>query len=682
MTYSGAGYYQGSAPAIRMDADGEYLQVFFSGAADTVQYYIRHTGLSGQDTGIFQVRESIDGNTWTLVKEYNRSLPATLTLQTVRLKESSRYVQFQLVDKVSGYNVSMDDVTIKTRQAGNKPQIALEYGSSLVNGKELRVGKVDSFHLTLKNKSTTSVLKINSAQLSGPSKADYLVLGMPDSLMPGGGALLRVFISPGAANGSLKATYTVSSNDSLSNDVFVLPFYAIKGNRATKPTDQLANLHFTQVKAWKMSVSGTGSSNFENVLILVKPGSAIGDNPEDGKVYQRGGSIGSSRILWAGPLQDVDFDKIYASTRYFVRTFTYNGYDTFLSYNTNGAAEIDSLTPGLTPGNYYNGISPADTLFLGKLKNKVRPHFQVYYSNYGSTMAENFEAYDTTGGKRVMVCTYSGYKHIYSPPIAWDTMSREHCYPYSWMGEGSKDSANYSDLHLLVPVHQNGANAVRSNFPLNNLKSVTFTFNQGKLGLDSIGNVAYEPRDEAKGFAARAAFYICATYNRPGKPFTIPTSVPFVNELQDQYVLKQWNLKYPPSTREMARMEYAASVQGNRNPFIDNPNWACYINFENMSYNASGNCGPSIAVKTATDNVKQISCYPNPGAQSQVTLDISAFEGKTGTISVYDISERLLLNTEFTEGRKVLDVSNLAPGNYLIVVRSGKEIGMTSMLRN
>ena len=44
------------------------------------------------------------------------------------------------------------------------------------------------------------------------------------------------------------------------------------------------------------------------------------------------------------------------------------------------------------------------------------------------------------------------------------------------MGEASQDSANYSDLYLLYLVHQNKGNAVRSNYPMNNLKIVTMNF--------------------------------------------------------------------------------------------------------------------------------------------------------------------------------------------------------------
>jgi endonuclease I len=677
--YTGAGLFKSAPQALRFDGDLEFLMVNFSGIADTVQYYIRHSGISGQDTGIFTVQESSNGTTWSTVKEYKRSLPNTLTLQTVRVKPSSRYVRFYFTDKVSGYNVALDDVVVKPGSDLSKPQVSLQFYKELVNGQTLQVGQVDSFDITIKNKSSVSDLDINSANWSGSQKAFFSVKNMPTTLSPLQETQFRVVIS-GAPAGSVKAKLTINSNDSAGNGKFDIDFYAIKGALATEPAAQVSNLRFSEVKPWRMKLNATNGGLSEQVLVLVKANAPVTEVPVDGASYERGEYIGAARVMWAKALQEITLDKIYANTRYYVKVFAFNGYETYTNYNTSNPAGIDSLTPGLQAGNYYDGISSSDTLLVSKLRAKVRPHFQVFYSNYGGTVGENFEAYDTTKGKRVITCYYSGYKHVYVPPIVWDTITREHSYPSSWMGESSKDSSSYSDLHILFPVHQAGANAVRSNFPLNNLKSVTFTFLQGKLGLDSVGNVAYEPRDAAKGVASRAAFYVCAAYNHPGKPFTIPTSVPFINELQDQNVLKRWNQKFPPSGREIARHEYVASVQNNRNPFVDHPEWACNINFSNMTYMAAGNCFSSAGVKQPSQVLRSIALWPNP-ATSEVQMDLSAFSA-AGSIEVFDINERRVIEQSFVGKSATLQLGNLQAGQYLVLVRSGNEIAVEKLIRN
>jgi hypothetical protein len=247
------------------------------------------------------------------------------------------------------------------------------------------------------------------------------------------------------------------------------------------------------------------------------------------------------------------------------------------------------------------------------------------------------------------------------------------------MGEASKDSANYSDLHVLFPVHQVGANAVRSNFPLNNLKTVTFQFLQGKLGEDSSGNLSYEPRNAAKGLAARANFYVCATYNRAGKPFTLPTSVPFINYLQDQKVLKRWNQQFPPDNWEVARNEYVAFKQNNRNPFIDNPNWACYIDFSNMSHVASGDCFGSGANNTVKFPTVSIGISPNPSADF-IEASLAGIEGEK-QIMLYDVAENLVYQSGESGLTHKLNLSSLPSGVYLLYVKGMNAHGVARVVK-
>jgi len=236
------------------------------------------------------------------------------------------------------------------------------------------------------------------------------------------------------------------------------------------------------------------------------------------------------------------------------------------------------------------------------------------------------------------------------------------------MPESSQDSANYSDLHLLYLVHQNKVNASRSNYPYNNLKTVTVNFYGGKFGVDSAGEFAYEPRDFAKGAVARSQFYICATYNRPGKTFTIPTANDFLGMNQDQSVLKRWNLQFPPSNWEIARHEYIAGVQKNRNPFVDNPDWACFIDFSKMAYVAGGVCGNnnSNSVRSAK-SIVAVKSYPVPAAD-RLTVDLSAFTGEELIITLTDFYERTVVNINAAADAVEISTKDLAAGTYLLLV--------------
>jgi hypothetical protein len=278
----------------------------------------------------------------------------------------------------------------------------------------------------------------------------------------------------------------------------------------------------------------------------------------------------------------------------------------------------------------------------------------------------------------VLTGYYSGYKHIYTAPLIWNVMSREHAYPYSYMGESSKDSANYSDLHILLPVNQNQANAIRSNFPLGEVVNPTFTFMGGKVGTDKNGTTVYEPMNSTKGIVARSNFYACAAYHTNSKKFTLPTSNQFVGQLQDQWLLKKWHQQYPPSNREIARHEYIASVQNNRNPFIDNPAWACNINFADMTFLIDGNCD-SLRINSSL-NVKNIyaNIYPNPSKGSLI-IEAGAFKTSSLEVSVYDFTERLVWKGNLINKKTNLDL-NLSAGSYLLVIKGDKEISAQKVI--
>ncbi|CAD5106605.1 endonuclease I family protein [Zestomonas carbonaria] len=69
-----------------------------------------------------------------------------------------------------------------------------------------------------------------------------------------------------------------------------------------------------------------------------------------------------------------------------------------------------------------------------------------------------------------------------------------------------------------------------------------------------------EPRDEAKGNVARAIFYMHDAYG-----------LPIVGQLQ---MYQRWNELDPPDDEEKARNDRIEMLQGNRNPYIDDPSLA------------------------------------------------------------------------------------------------------------
>jgi endonuclease I len=139
--------------------------------------------------------------------------------------------------------------------------------------------------------------------------------------------------------------------------------------------------------------------------------------------------------------------------------------------------------------------------------------------------------------------------------------NREHVYPKSLATPRlttSYPSAG-TDAHSLRPADTE-MNSSRSNRK--------FTNGSGNSGIVSGGH--WYPGDEWKGDVARMMMYMYLRYptQTPAKGVAIST---YTNHQSMPDIFLQWNVEDPVSDFEKQRNDHIASLQGNRNPFIDNP---------------------------------------------------------------------------------------------------------------
>lgn len=252
-------------------------------------------------------------------------------------------------------------------------------------------------------------------------------------------------------------------------------------------------------------------------------------------------------------------------------------------------------------GAYYNTIDTGSVNFVTELHNLIYPHTQISYNNYKTTIIPDFESRDTTEGHSVVTCVYSGQNYIYTPPFAWIPFSREHTWCHSWMPTYNSESGKeYSDQHHLFPTNQDNANGVRSNHPLGIVVTPTGangTFLNARYGTNSNGEIVYEPRNSHKGDAARAIMYMAVCYNGVNAKdwsfnYLNTVTLPALNEAsQSVDLLIQWHNQDPPDQWEKDRNEYIYSIQGNRNPFIDHPEYVGVIDFNTLTKKTSSASG-------------------------------------------------------------------------------------------
>ena len=165
--------------------------------------------------------------------------------------------------------------------------------------------------------------------------------------------------------------------------------------------------------------------------------------------------------------------------------------------------------------------------------------------------------------------------------VEGDCYNREHVVPQSLFNQAAP---MVSDLHH-IRATDGKVNGMRSNYPFGKVGTATFTSrNGGKLGNSvSAGytGTVFEPIDEFKGDIARMIFYFVTRYESKLSGFStgnmLGTSTYPGLQTWERDVLLAWHNLDPVSQAEINRNNASYTFQGNRNPFIDKPEYVGLI---------------------------------------------------------------------------------------------------------
>ncbi|MEY4287436.1 MAG: hypothetical protein RL511_1525 [Bacteroidota bacterium] len=529
-------------------------------------------------------------------------------------------------------------------------------GNSVLSGDTYVVGTSATTTITIENYGVQN-LTVSGATFSGANAADYTCNA---TVVVGGTSSQNVTLNfnPGGT-GSRLATIAIANDDTDENP-YLINLYGIgTNNLATEPTTNPSSITFPTIKPYSLAGEYTAVSA-EKYLVLWRQGSPITGLPIDGATYKRGDVVGNAKVAYIGAGTSFTPRHVEANTTYYFAVYAFNGPEGFQNYRTMNAATGSVTTTGSQIGNYYNGINSGSTSFLSDLSALINPHTSITYYSYLSTMMNQYEVRDTSNGQSYVECVYSGERKVFNDPFTWTAVgySREHSFCHSWMPTypcDNPEKPEYNDQHNLWPTNLQQANTPRSNLPLMDIDgNVVFTYLEGRVGYSG-NQLVYEPRPEQKGNAARSIFYMATCYNgQSANNWQLPAN-------QSQESLKTWHFNDAPDNYEIARHEYVAVLQGNRNPFIDSAYFACHINFANMSYLA---CDMGLQEKLN----QNFSVFPVPASQTlyaQVNgLDILAYQ-------IHDIQGRQV-NAAANLNAPVLalPISTFKAGVYFITVET------------
>jgi endonuclease I len=324
---------------------------------------------------------------------------------------------------------------------------------------------------------------------------------------------------------------------------------------------------------------------------------------------------------------------------------------------------ISQIINAQIPNGYYSNAAQysGGTQLKTALHNIIKSgHTALGYSNLWSAFYQT----DVKPNQKL----WDIYSFVFSGPQPYEfTLGNDQCGTYSQEGDcynrehtwpqtffNSSDPM-VSDLHQVFPT-DGEVNGIHSNDPYGKVNVVSKTTQQGaKSGTSQTYpgyfNNVFEPIDSFKGDIARAYFYMNIRYTTQDGGWGNWTMANGAELTQSAItLLLNWHHLDPVSSKEINRNNKIYQLQGNRNPFVDHPEYADCI------------------WGTANCSGVSINYTPKPEELFSVDGDVINFNQK------YLPSQTKIVNTfgqEIMHFNKVtyIDISSLPYGWYVFITQ-------------
>ena len=320
------------------------------------------------------------------------------------------------------------------------------------------------------------------------------------------------------------------------------------------------------------------------------------------------------------------------------------------------------IASGQPAGYYDNATGLVGDELKEALHNIIDNHTEYSYDDLRDFILENTDEDPNNPNNIILLYTgRSQNKNTFGGGA--DDWNREHVWAKSHGDFGNSPPCG-TDAHHIRPTDAS-VNSARGNKDFDN---------GGQQHPEATGcyydDDSWEPRDEVKGDVARMIFYMSVRYEGGnGEPDL--EVVDWVNtapapEHGKFSTLYEWHQQDPPDDFEMNRNEVIYSYQGNRNPFIDHPEFLILI------------YDPTNAVHDVYH--RKLNMYPNP-AKRFVNLILNNEPETNSKINVRNQMGQLVLKDEIKAGEiiKEIDITGLKSGIYFITLETGKEVLTTKL---
>ena len=325
------------------------------------------------------------------------------------------------------------------------------------------------------------------------------------------------------------------------------------------------------------------------------------------------------------------------------------------------------------PANYYNSAAGlnGDALRLA-LFNIIKNHNSQSYGN----LWNNFATTDKQPGTNLIWDIYSDnpngtnpYNYTYGSDQCGNynaenvCYNREHSMPKSWFHEISPMK---TDLFHIYPT-DGYVNNRRSNNSYGEVGSASWTSQNGsKLGTCNYpgystafsNSKVFEPIDAYKGDLARSYFYMLTRYRfrqfyqdgNNHNDMVVGNGGTNVTQFTPwaENMLVEWATNDPVSQKEIDRNNAIYQIQGNRNPYIDHPEWITMV------------WGPLASI----DNYKNLltkAWYANN------QLHINGEIKQISNVVIYNMLGEKVSSNQISNNKSTFDIQ-LPKGVYLVTI--------------
>jgi len=373
-------------------------------------------------------------------------------------------------------------------------------------------------------------------------------------------------------------------------------------------------------------VSGTftASASANRYLSVISTNPVLGATPVDGTTYTAGQAFGSGNVINYTSATSFYKSGLTVSTTYYIFVFAANaectGEPFYNTLSLDGSTTTTNDPSGIPPGYYATTFGLACQPLKTALKNIISSGTQVFtyspglwnaflytdvHNNDANTQTIIWDMYsdNPTGAEPYTFTPTTNQCGNYNSE--GDCYNKEHSFPQSWFVNGTYPM--YSDLHHVFPT-DGKVNGIRADYPYGEVATATSTsLNGSKLGNCSFPgytSTVFEPINAYKGDFARAQLYMATRYEdqingwyanaNANQVLLSPTDEPdaTIRKLQvyDTWyiqLLYKWHQNDPVSQKEIDRNNaiyyqpvtdgVTTVTQGNRNPFIDHPEYVALI---------------------------------------------------------------------------------------------------------